>query len=103
MANNSSALSSTALSGLYGLSDSKISESASLSKKASEVYSLIKGLYISDFSIKDGISTTTYSDGTQVLVNYTESEKTDSAITVPARGWAVIKENTTLLYGGEDQ
>lgn len=103
MAEDSSNLQSTALVGLYGLSDSKLDEAALRAKAASAVYELVKGQNITDFILENGFSKTVYSGGTEVLVNFNESETSYGDIKVPARGWSVIKDSAALLTGGEEQ
>lgn len=101
MAADSSALQSTSLVGLYGLSDSKISEAATRAKSANALYSLTENLKITDYTIENGVSKTVYSDGIVVAVNYNDIECSVDDITVPARGWSAYK-NGEILTGGEE-
>ena len=101
MAADSSHLQSTALEGLYGLSDSKISEAAKRAESANKLYALTENLYITDFIKENGVSKTVYSDGTIVAVNYNDTEYSVDDISVSARGWSAYK-NGEILIGGEE-
>lgn len=103
MADEASDLQTTELLSLYGLSASSVSAAAENYAKFSEFYGLVKDLYISDYSILGNTSKTVYSDGTQVLVNYGDSENAIDGVKVLPRGWAVVKDGKTVSTGGEAQ
>ncbi len=103
MAEDSSKLQSTSLVGLYGLSDSKLKEAAARAKEAGGLYELTKDLYITDYSFADGISSTVYSNGLTVLVNFNDTDASYGDVSLSAREWLAIKDSSTLLAGGEEQ
>ncbi len=102
MADDTADLQSTALVGLYGLSNSKISEAAVRAKEVDQIFKHTKNLYITDYSLENGVSKTFYSNGIIVAVNYNTESYDIDGISVPARSWSVYKDGVSLSVGGEE-
>ncbi|MBO5200494.1 MAG: hypothetical protein J6B93_04355, partial [Clostridia bacterium] len=66
-----------------------------------EFHTYIKDLTIADYSVSGDLSTTTYSNGTKVLVNYGDAEAAAEGATVSARGFTVVKDGKSVFQGGE--
>lgn len=102
MAEEASALQTTDLLSNYGLSSAALLTSAENYAKFSEFYEFVKDKYITDYTFSNNLSITSYSDSTQVLVNFSEKViKTENDIAVAPRGWTVVKDDVVVSTGGE--
>ncbi len=103
MSDHPSDLLTTDYVSLYGLSDSQIDTAVAKAKQFAEFHTYIKDLTIADYSVSGDLSTTTYSNGTKVLVNYGDAEATAEGATVSARGFTVVKDGKSVFQGGESK
>lgn len=101
MSEEAASLQNTGMIDCYGLSFEKAAEAAERAKSISGLYEHIKGLYIEDFSRKGDVTTTVYTDGISVVVNFGEKETTVGENVLAPRSYIVLKDGKTLLKGGD--
>ena len=101
MAAEASSLQNTELINAYGLSSLKADEAAKRATAVNELYEYIKDSFIDDYELSGGLSKTTYSNGSEVLVNFSDKDITVGENTVAARSYLLIRDGKVLIKGGD--
>lgn len=101
IADSASDLQNTAMLQLYGLSSAQTGRAVREYQAMAPIYNLVSGAAIRTYARHDQLAETVYDNGCCVYVNYGGEEAVTNGITVPARGYAVVKDGRTVLTGTE--